>query len=191
MEALVGRSTDVLIIGGGIVGAATAYHLSRRGADVILLEADRLASGATGRNLGYIWLHTRRRGPELDLAMATRDELEGLPEELGRGLRPADRGGLIYFKTEAQAVVMREFVDARVADGVPMQLLDGDEAREIAPILPDTVLGASYCPLDAQIDPTPLRARLRRRRPTRGRPDRRGRLGPDVRDGRRPDHAGR
>ena len=146
-------STDVLVIGGGIVGAATAYHLARRGADVILLESDRLASGATGRNLGYIWLHTRRRGPELDLSMATRDELEDLPEELGADFGLRTRGGLIYFKTEAQAVVMREFVDARIADGVPMQLLDGDEAREIAPILPDTVLGASYCPLDAQVDP--------------------------------------
>ena len=81
-------STDVLIIGGGIVGAATAYQLSWRGARVILLESDRLASGATGRNLGYIWLHTRRKGPELDLAMVTRNEREGLPEELG-----ADFGG--------------------------------------------------------------------------------------------------
>lgn len=146
-------STDVLVIGGGIVGAATAYHLSRRGASVILLESDRLASGATGRNLGYIWLHTRRRGPELDLSMSTRNELEGLPEELGADFGLRTRGGLIYYTTEAQGVVMREFVDARVADGVPMQLLDGDEARELAPILPETVLGASYCPLDAQIDP--------------------------------------
>lgn len=146
-------STDVLIIGGGIVGAATAYHLSRRGAKVILLESDRLASGATGRNLGYIWLHTRRKGPELDLAMVTRNELEGLPEELGADFGLRTRGGLIYYKTEAQGVVMREFVEARIADGVPMQLLDGDQAREIAPILPDTVLGASYCPIDAQVDP--------------------------------------
>ena len=47
---------------------------------------------------------------------------------------------------------MREFVERRTADGVPMRLLDGDEARAIAPILPDTVVAASYCPLDAQID---------------------------------------
>ncbi len=149
-----GLSTDVLVIGGGIVGAASAYHLARRGAAVILLEANQLASGATGRNLGYIWLHTRRPGPELDLVMATRSGLGTLAEELGEDFALKTNGGLIYFTTEAQAVVMREFVERRTADGVPMQLLDGDEARAMAPILPDTVLGASYCPLDAQIDST-------------------------------------
>ncbi len=119
-----------------------------------LLEAERLAFGATGRNLGYIWLHTRRRGPELDLVMPTRDTLESLPEELGADFGLRTNGGLIYFTTEDQAVVMREFVERRTADGVPMRLLDGDEAREIAPILPDSVIGATFCPLDAQIDST-------------------------------------
>jgi glycine/D-amino acid oxidase-like deaminating enzyme len=147
------RTTDVLVIGGGIVGAATAYQLAKRGASVTLLEADRLASGATGRNLGYIWVHTRRPGPELEHVMATRNELEGLPEELGADFGLRTNGGLIYFTSEAQGVVMREFVDRRTADGVPMRLLNGDEARAMAPILPETVLGATYCPLDAQVDP--------------------------------------
>ena len=145
-------SPDVLVIGGGVVGAATAYYLARRGVSVTLLEADRLASGATGRNLGFIWLHTRRKGPELDLVMATRTGLESLPDELGEDFGLRCRGGLIYAVTEAQAEVMREFVASRVADGVPMEYLTGDEARELAPILPDTVVAASYCPLDAQMD---------------------------------------
>ncbi len=147
-------TTDVLVIGGGIVGAASAYHLAGRGASVILLEAERLAYGATGRNLGYIWLHTRRAGPELSLVMATRNGLAGLPEELGTDFGLQTNGGLIYFNTEAQAVVMREFVERRTADGVPMRLLDGFEARAMAPILPETVIGATYCELDAQVDPT-------------------------------------
>lgn len=145
-------SPDVLVIGGGIVGAASAYHLARRGASVLLLEAERLAFGATGRNLGFIWLHTRRLGPELDLVMVTRSGLEGLPEELGVDFGLRCRGGLTYFTSEAQAVVMREFVERRTADGVAMQLLDGAEARELAPILPESVIGATYCPLDAQVD---------------------------------------
>jgi glycine/D-amino acid oxidase-like deaminating enzyme len=147
-------TTDVLVIGGGIVGASSAYHLARRGASVILLEAERLAFGATGRNLGYIWLHTRRAGPELALVTPTRDTLATLEEELGADIGLRMDGGLIYFSSEDQAVVMREFAERRNADGVPVQLLDGVEARAMAPILPETVIGATFCPLDAQIDST-------------------------------------
>ena len=60
---------------------------------VTLLESDRLASGATGRNLGFIWLHTRRKGPELDLVMARADELEILPDELGEDFGLRSRAG--------------------------------------------------------------------------------------------------
>ncbi len=143
---------DVLVIGGGIVGTATAYQLARRGASVTLLEASSLAFGATGRNLGYIWVHTRRPGPELDLVMHLRRELDTLPEELGVDFGLRTEGGLIYFDREDQLPVMREFVAQRQADGVDIRILDGDEARALAPILPETVLGATFCPLDAQMD---------------------------------------
>lgn len=145
-------SPDVLVIGGGIVGAATAYHVARRGASVTLLEANELAYGATGRNLGYIWLHTRRIGPELDLVMHLRSELEELPGIFDDDFGLRTEGGLIYVHTEAQLATLREFIERRQADGVDIRLIDGDEARSLAPILPDTVIGASYCPLDAQMD---------------------------------------
>ena len=45
---------DVVVIGGGIIGAACAYELARTGASVTLLEKDELAAGASGRNLGYL-----------------------------------------------------------------------------------------------------------------------------------------
>ena len=145
-------SPDVLVVGGGIVGAATAYQLARRGASVTLLEADQLAFGATGRNLGYIWVHTRRPGPELSLVMALRDELDGLPDELGADFGLRTEGGLIYIDREEQLPIMEAFVAQRRADGVDIRLLDGHEARALAPILPDTIIGATYCPLDAQME---------------------------------------
>ncbi len=145
-------SPDVLVIGGGIVGTATAYQLARRGASVTLLEANELAHGATGRNLGYIWIHTRRPGPELGLVMPLREELEGLPDELGADFGLRTEGGLIYIDREEQLPIMRAFVEQRQADGVDIRLLDGHEARELAPILPDTIVGATFCPLDAQME---------------------------------------
>jgi glycine/D-amino acid oxidase-like deaminating enzyme len=148
----VARIRDVVVIGGGIVGAATAYELAGRGLAVTLLEAEHLAFGATGRNLGYVWVHTRKPGTELDLVMDTRRRLPTLAEELGSDFGLKANGGLIFYTDERQHAVMREFVERRTADGVEMRLLDGDEARELVPLLPATVLGATYCPLDAQID---------------------------------------
>jgi glycine/D-amino acid oxidase-like deaminating enzyme len=145
---------DVLVIGGGIVGAASAYHLARRGASVTLLEANDLASGATGRNLGYIWVHTRRPGPELELVMHLRGELEELQGIFDDDFDLRTEGGLLYVHTEDQLATLREFVERRQADGVDIRLIDGDEARSLAPILPDSVIGASFCPLDAQMDST-------------------------------------
>jgi glycine/D-amino acid oxidase-like deaminating enzyme len=150
----VSTSPDVLVIGGGIVGCATAYHLARRGASVTLLEARRLAYGATGRNLGYIWIHTRRTGPELELVMHLRAQLEELQGMLDDDFDLRTEGGLLYVHTDEQLTTLREFVARRQADGVDIRLVDGDEARSLAPILPDTVIGASFCPLDAQMDST-------------------------------------
>jgi glycine/D-amino acid oxidase-like deaminating enzyme len=145
-------SPDVLIIGGGIVGAASAYHVARMGASVTLLEANELASGATGRNLGFIWIHTRRPGPELELVMHLRHELEELQGLLDDDFGLRTEGGMLYVHTEAQLETLREFVARRQADGVDMRLIDGDEARSLAPILPDSVIGASFCPDDAQME---------------------------------------
>jgi glycine/D-amino acid oxidase-like deaminating enzyme len=135
---------------GRIVGAATAYQLAKQGASVTLLEADQLASGATAGTSATSGPHPRP-GPRAELGMTTRNELKGLPEELGADFGLRTNGGLIYVTNEAQSAVMREFVERRTADGVPMRFLDGDEARAIAPILPDTVVAASFCPLDAQM----------------------------------------
>jgi glycine/D-amino acid oxidase-like deaminating enzyme len=148
----VSTSPDVLIIGGGIVGAASAYHLARRGVTVTLLESHQLAHGATGRNLGYIWVHTRRVGPELELVMHLRRELEELPGVFDDDFGLRTEGGLLYVQTEAQLATLAEFVARRQADGVDIRLIDGDEARALAPILPGSVIGASYCPLDAQME---------------------------------------
>jgi len=147
------ESCDVIIVGGGIVGCASAYFLSKKGFNVTLLETADLASGATGHNIGYVWIHTRKPGPELDLVRATLEMLPQLPEELDYDFELRQTGGMIFFNRENQIPVMEEFVKQRNKDGVEMKILDKKEALEMAPVLPEETLGSTYCPLDSLVNP--------------------------------------
>ena len=144
-------ASDVVVVGGGIVGAASAYHLARDGLSVTLCEKEDLAFGASGRNPGFVWMHTRRAGTQLALARMSRRMYEHLEAELDWPFDFRANGGLIFFHTPEQRKVMEEFVAERQVLGVDVVLLDGDEARAAAPVLPEDVIGASFCREDAQI----------------------------------------
>jgi glycine/D-amino acid oxidase-like deaminating enzyme len=139
---------DVIVVGGGIVGAATAYFLARRKVSVLLIEAETPAWGASGRNPGYQWLHTRRAGLQMELGLVGRRLADVLAQELdGFEFRPS--GGMIYFFDERQRPLFESLVAERRAAGLPMELIDGKQAREHCPALSDRVAGATWNPLDA------------------------------------------
>jgi glycine/D-amino acid oxidase-like deaminating enzyme len=142
------KSHDVIVLGAGIVGAATAYFLAQKRFRVLLIDGETPAWGASGRNPGFQWLHTRKAGIQMELGLAGRRLADKLREELDDfELRPS--GGMIYFLDERQEPLFRAFVAERRAAGLPMELVDGKQAREHCPILSERVLGASWNPLDA------------------------------------------
>ncbi len=144
-------SPSVLIVGGGIVGCATAYFCARQGMDVTLLERRTIGYGASGRNPGFLWLHCRTPGFALEIARAGRELYPALLAELPGGFEFRPSGGLMYFMTSEQGTVFEEFVAARRADGLDISLIDGDEVRRLVPPIRPDVMGASYCAEDAQI----------------------------------------
>ncbi|MEX2650235.1 MAG: FAD-binding oxidoreductase [Alphaproteobacteria bacterium] len=144
-------SADVVIVGGGIVGASCAYFLTQAGLRVALLEREHLAWGASGRNAGFVWLSLRPSGVQLSLARAGAALYPKIAEAIGNTFEYRRNGGLIYCFTEAELKVLHELVERRRHDGLDMEIVDGKAARELAPILPDTVSGATYCREDAQI----------------------------------------
>jgi glycine/D-amino acid oxidase-like deaminating enzyme len=152
-------SRRVIVVGGGIVGCATAYFAAREGLDVVLVESESCGFGASGRNPGFVWIHCRNPGFALEISRAGRRLYTQLLSELPGGFEFRAMGGLIYFNTPEQGRVFEEFVAARRADGVEMELIDGAEVRRLVPPIREDVLGASFCSEDAQINtPTVVRA---------------------------------
>ena len=86
------RTTDVAIIGGGVIGCSIAYQLAKRGISSTLFEKDRLASSASGATAGIvgpIWYVDHKIEPYFDLAMRSLDMFPALTRELKEaGSRP-------------------------------------------------------------------------------------------------------
>jgi glycine/D-amino acid oxidase-like deaminating enzyme len=145
-------SARVIVVGGGIVGCATAYFAARQGCSVVLVEREQCGFGASGRNPGFVWLHCRNPGFALEISRAGRRLYTHLVHELPGGFEFRAEGGLIYFNTAAQGTVFEEFVAARRQDGLDIELIDGAEVRRMVPPIRADVLGASFCAEDAQIN---------------------------------------
>jgi glycine/D-amino acid oxidase-like deaminating enzyme len=144
--------TSVIVVGGGLVGTSTAYFAAREGMQVTLLEQRNIGYGASGRNPGFVWLHCRNPGWALEVSLAGRALYDELATDLPQPFEFRADGGVIYFNTPEQGVVLEEFVKARQADGLDMELIEGAEVRRLVGPIHAGVLGASYCSNDAQIN---------------------------------------
>jgi glycine/D-amino acid oxidase-like deaminating enzyme len=117
----------------------------------MLLEGQGWGWGASGRNPGFQWLHTRKAGLQMELGLAGRRLSDRLAEELD-DFEFRRSGGMIYYFEESQEPLMESFVAERREAGLPMELIDGTAARRHCPALSEKVLGASFNPLDAHQD---------------------------------------
>jgi sarcosine dehydrogenase len=150
-------SARIIVIGGGIVGCSTAYHLGAMGEDeVLLLERHKLNSGSTWHAAGLVGqLRTNANITQLlgySVSLYNRLEAEtGLATgwKMNGGLRLActpDR----WIEVKRQATTARSF-------GLEMQLLTPKEAQDLWPIMQvDDVIGAAYLPTDGQASPSDL-----------------------------------
>ena len=147
-----GLNPDVIVVGGGIAGAATARFLAMAGLRPCLVEAATPASGASGRNPGFLWLQTKSHGDQMALALAGRSFVDRLAAELEEfGFRPC--GGLIVIRDKALLPVAESFVADRVRAGLAAaRLLHRRELKELVPEIGERVIAAVWNPSDAHQD---------------------------------------
>jgi glycine/D-amino acid oxidase-like deaminating enzyme len=160
------RRADVLVIGGGLAGAATAYYLAKDGVGVTLVERGDLNSLASGSNAGSLhaqiphepFLHngenwTRRFAPTLGLLRRSIELWGGLGEELGADLEVSLKGGLLVAQNDVELRdVERKAVFERAA-GLEVEILGRSELHARAPYLSDRLVGAGFCPGEGKANP--------------------------------------
>jgi sarcosine oxidase subunit beta len=148
--------TEILIIGGGIAGTSTAYHLAQYGRQVTLLERSDIAAEASGVNAGAIGAIGWGNVPNLEsyLTMGSLEIFKSLQGELDYDIEFRRSGSLQAIQTEAEYVYLQRQVQELRSQGYAVDLLSTPEARMIEPALSPALLGCFYMPLRAQADPT-------------------------------------
>lgn len=145
---------DVVVIGGGIIGNATAYYLAKLGSRVIVLEgSDHIGNGGSSRNGGGV-RQSGRDPRELPLVMyGIKNYWPTLSEELEVDCEYHQDGNLRLGKNEKHKQILNGLTERAVKVGLDVRMIDGDEVRQMNPYLSDEVTCASWCPTDRHANP--------------------------------------
>ncbi len=149
-------AAQAVIVGGGIVGCSTAYHLSRLGWDVVLLERAKLTSGTTFHAAGLVG-QLRSSANITQLLGYSVDLYKTLEQETGQATGWKMNGGLrLACNQERWTEVKRQATTAH-SFGLDMQLLTPREAQDLWPLMVvDDVVGAAFLPTDGQANPSDI-----------------------------------
>ncbi|MDP6788374.1 MAG: FAD-dependent oxidoreductase [Rhodospirillales bacterium] len=157
--------TDVLVIGGGVVGYSLAYFLARDGAEVCLVEGGEMNGQASGTNAGSLHVQltsapaagdderVARLGPFLRLGAYAVDlwkELSvGFDHDVGLRLG----GGLMVAESDADVALLNRKMALERSLGLNVEMLAANEIRRRYPHIAETVVAAEFCPDEGLVNP--------------------------------------
>ncbi len=141
---------EVVVIGGGVVGMATAYYTAKRGSDVVLVDKGIPGWEASGRNGGWAGAGGKAGGA---IAAENSALWTGLEEELGRSIEFVQGGSLHIALTEEEAVRVETNAESSRAAGSDVRVVDLQEMREILPGVSDKALRGTFNPGGSHANP--------------------------------------
>lgn len=142
------RHSEVLIVGGGVIGCSLAYRLARRGKRVRVIERRGIASGASGRNGGNTGagspLYADKAPSVYQVTSANWRMMQEIEREIDTDIQFRQTGAMTIATTEAEHDHLKETVAKQQAAGQDVELLDLATARERVPSLGDAVVAVEF-----------------------------------------------
>ena len=149
------QTTEILIVGGGIIGSSIAYHLARMGRAVLVIDRAEIAAtpSASWASAGGVRRQGRHRA-EVALAIESSARWQTLEQELDADLEYRRSGNLMLAESDAHAQRLAAFVERQHRNGLSdVVLIDRNQVRELVPGIAEPVVAGSYSPADGQANP--------------------------------------
>ena len=145
-------SADVVVIGGGIVGCATAYYLAKGGMKIVLCEKGVIAGEQSSRNWGFV--RQQGRDPaEIPLMVAGNRLWQGLEAELGQDLEWRQGGNLSMARDEARLAQLEAWIEIARAHQIGTRIVTRRELADLVPGFTGPWPGGLYTASDGQAEP--------------------------------------
>lgn len=147
------KGFDVAVIGGGITGLSTAYHLLKSGKRVLLIEKNHIGAGASSACDDMILLQSKKPGISLQMAFESLEMYKRLSAELGYNVEFETRGGMILIENNYHLHVMEEYVKQQKSYGLDVHIIDQKEVRRRQPNVRDGIVASTFSDKDSQVNP--------------------------------------
>ncbi|THF58874.1 NAD(P)/FAD-dependent oxidoreductase [Ollibium composti] len=160
------KASEVVVIGGGVIGVTTALFLAQRGIPVTLLEKGRVAAEQSSRNWGWVRKQGRDEG-ELPIAIEAGRLWRQLAGECGEDIGLVETGVTYLAETDKEFAGFEDFMGLAAAHDLDTRLLDGSETAKLIPGMARKFAGAMTTPSDMRAEPwlaVPALARLAARK---------------------------
>lgn len=144
---------DVVVIGGGIMGAAIAYYGAKAGLDLTVLEKGELASGTSSRCDGNILAIDKDPGFDSQMSLKSQQLVHQLSKELELSFEYRNPGSILVCENDSEMEAAKKWVESQQAAGLDFKMLDREDLRNESKYFADDLYGGLECKTDSTVNP--------------------------------------
>ncbi|MEH6547882.1 MAG: FAD-dependent oxidoreductase, partial [Sneathiella sp.] len=169
MAKTIPQHSQIVIIGGGVIGCSVAYHLAKRGCtDVVLLERSQLTCGTTWHAAGLIG-QMRATNNMTQLAKYTAELYAGLEEETGQATGFQQTGSMFVTANTDRLEEIKRTASMATVFGIESHMISPSEIKDLWPLLAtDDLIGGLFLPTDGKANPVDITLALAKGARSRG-----------------------